>query len=239
MADPIEVSGGTYVDPARWLQVARSTGYDVELAPDDDSPIVGGELRVRVAHPSLAAGQPLFVAVEMELHVPARDAPPVVLVEQRRELELVRELDAPTEVIARRMMVIGWLTDGRAGVEVALYDIVAERRAAGANVEELARWLEQIERAKRPDAAMPQTVLFRSKRRTEAQLLAERLLAASFAHASGGTYRDVAQEPIPGERVLEPSVLHAALNLDLEALRADGALRPETPFAGWSEHPPE
>ena len=38
---------------------------------------------------------------------------------------------------------------------------------------------------------------------------------------------------------MEPSIFHAALNLDLEAMRAAGTFRPETPFERWSEHPPE
>jgi hypothetical protein len=239
MSDPIEASGGTYVDPARWLEVARSTGYDVEFAPEDDTPIIGGELRIRLAHPSLAEGQPVFVSLDMDLHVPARNAPPVVLEEQRQQLALLRELDAPWVVIAHRMMAVGWLSDGRGGMELALHDFITERRAARADHEELAEWMERLQRAKRPEATMPQSVLFRSHRRTEAQIIAERLLAASFAHVSGGTYRDVAQEPIPGPRVMEPSIFHAALNLDLEAMRAAGTFRPETPFERWSEHPPE
>jgi hypothetical protein len=116
---------------------------------------------VRFGHPEVADDRDLLLLVDVDYTPPAEDAPEEVVDHCRARLARMRELDAPTSLIAEATIHAEWLTRGQPGVVEALGELIDERRRRGDEDELLGTELELLEYWRAPDAHLPQMVTFR------------------------------------------------------------------------------
>src|SRR5262245_39299687 len=113
MSDPIEVVGGAFVSADAWLQAIHRAGFRAEFERDDDATLLGGTVRARLGHPSIAEDQDVLVSVDVEFFRLPRIVPPRVLEDRTSRLKRLKQLDAPSTIIWHESMVVAWITGGR------------------------------------------------------------------------------------------------------------------------------
>jgi hypothetical protein len=226
--------GGHFVSPQRWLDRLQSSCCRVEFRPDDRAPLLGGEVWVRFGHPEVADNRELLLLVDVNYTPPAKGAPEEVVDHCRAKLARLRELDAPTSLIVEAAIHAEWLTRGQPGVLEALGEIIDERQRRGDGEDLLRTELELLEYWSAPDAHLPQMVTFRGVGGFFAKMVAQRLLASTYAVEAEAD----ADGEVPWSSALATQLIRQFREAqdkwgwsDAEAMRADEY------FAGWDKVP--